>query len=390
MKNLYQVLDLTETANHEEIKKAYRKLSNKWHPDKNSSEEAVGKMQEINEAYNILSDPEKRSKYDMYGEEGLQDDQNPFSGNNIFQNMFNKQHHGISRILETVYIELEQFYSQTKMKTQIEKSISCEDCQSTGFTDKQIHRCKKCGGTGISVIIQHMGNMQIQQQIPCQECRTTGKDLRNKNIICQTCHGKGEKNIKEDIEFDRPHNIIRDNKVHLKGKYIIKDGKKYEITLEIRIKYPENYEMFHNGKLLLKYRISLAESLCGFKKIINHPSGKKIIIESPPGNVITQEDIYLLDRLGLPIESSCGPLYIRFDINYPKSFDIPAHKKLSFEILEKILGGKLTADATKMEISTIDTIDFYNLSLIKKVEGKQDYDSDENIDDSGAPNCSQQ
>ena len=135
-------LDASET----DIKKAYRNLAKKYHPDKNKEAGAEEKFKKISHAYNILSDPDKKRNYDQFGPEGI-DEGMAASGFDPF-NIFNMHARGPSMMHMTHEITLEDYFTKKYTKVLIPKNKKCESCNATGFTDKIVHVCKECNGTG--------------------------------------------------------------------------------------------------------------------------------------------------------------------------------------------------------------------------------------------------
>ncbi|ELU40762.1 chaperone DnaJ [Rhizoctonia solani AG-1 IA] len=182
-KDFYKVLDgnsaMYMSAGDATIKKAYKKLSKKYHPDKNNTPEAKDKFVEISRAYEVLSDSEKRAIYDRHGEDGLKQHEagknapDPFS---MFSNFFGGGHHEQSRKGPTMLTEFE-----VSLADMIKKRILCDHCRGSGAaSDKDIHTCGGCKGQGIKLV--------KQQVFPgmCNECGGRGKVIKK---LCPHCQG---------------------------------------------------------------------------------------------------------------------------------------------------------------------------------------------------------
>jgi len=205
-KGYYRLLGVDENASNNDIKKAFRDLSKKWHPDRfvNKSEaeqkEAEEKFKEINEAYSVLSDEQKRAEY-TNGMEDLGFD--PFSGFNPFD-MF--RHHSRPQqprgndVHVTITITMEEAYNGGTKDVTYDKEVPCHHCNGTGSSDGKSHTCPHCNGTGRHVEISQQGPVTMQNITMCPHCSGTGK---TPSTPCNKCGGKGLEKIKvtENISF---------------------------------------------------------------------------------------------------------------------------------------------------------------------------------------------
>ncbi len=226
-KDYYEILGVPRTATTEEIKKAYRKLVFKYHPDRNPGDsKAEEKLKEINEAFAVLSDPEKRRKYDRYGHEGLGEEEFDFGINfgfsDIFQDIFNVffggnpfQTSGPTRGQDLIYdleIEFEEAVLGTEKTIEIPYHIPCSECGGSGADPKTPPKtCPTCNGRG-SIRIQH-GFFELSKT--CHQCGGSGKVIQKR---CKTCKGKGfvEEVIPVDIHI--PAGSYEGLKLRLRGK----------------------------------------------------------------------------------------------------------------------------------------------------------------------------
>jgi molecular chaperone DnaJ len=189
-RDYYEVLGVEKSATDDDIKKAYRKLAMQHHPDRNqdNKEEAEEKFKEIKEAYETLSDANKRANYDQYGHEGAQFDQN------IFEEFFRRaygQHAARpqrvrrnAEVREVIQVTLEEVATGVEKQVAYTKASSCHTCEGTGSKSKQKSICKACNGTG--GIQQRMGPMVTQAT--CHQCLGAGESVSDK---CGDCGGKG-------------------------------------------------------------------------------------------------------------------------------------------------------------------------------------------------------
>jgi molecular chaperone DnaJ len=223
-RDYYEILGITKSHSEAEIKRAYRNLAMKYHPDKNPDDEhAAEKMKGINEAYAILSDSQKRQLYDTYGHAGLEG----LSSADIFSSVdfaslfreFGLNDFGFSfggGILDSLFggnrssarqsrkgadlkydleITLEEVTSGVEKKLAIPHNKSCSTCRGSGAREGGLHTCLHCKGTGQMVVEQRSGYSVFRQISACRHCRGEGKMIKEK---CPDCHGKGHlQEIKE-------------------------------------------------------------------------------------------------------------------------------------------------------------------------------------------------
>lgn len=340
----YDLLDIPPNSNENEIKKAYRKMSIKWHPDKNpdNKEQATKKFQEISEAYSVLSDDEKRKQYDQFGKEGMEQmnsgpdidpndlfsqffgEGNPFGGNpfggNPFGGSFNFQNRNQPKkehITNEIKIPLKSIYNEETITINYEQKIYCNDCDGTGNIHKEVPDCPHCNGTGVKTTIRRMGPMITQQTAPCNECNGTGKKNTKKEDDCKTCDGKGYTIKKQSIQLPLKNGLSTGNKIHLEG--LGHSFKDYNTDLFLIIKVEEDEKFKRNGDdLVIQVQIELFQSLFGFNKIIKHIDGNLIHVSTKE---ITKDDSYKkIKGLGMKNMNSgrSGDLILNFKIVYPK------------------------------------------------------------------------
>jgi DnaJ-class molecular chaperone len=399
-KSYYDRLEISPNASEDEIKKAYHKKALKYHPDKNKDLDAQEIFQKISQAHEVLSDPTKREIYDKYGEEGLRDD---VSGVDPFSDLIRQMNKGMHKIPTMQFVHtvtLEEIFMKQTTKAKIPLNGKCINCNSTGFSDKKIHLCTCCRGSGYTIQVINHGSTRIQTQSLCKSCNGKKIDTQgNKSLKCQLCQGLGSIQTLEEIEFDIPKNILKESSGHITGKNYIHNGIRIDIIINIKFSLLPNYSLSSDKKLVYTQKINFSESICGFIKKIYHPLSKNIYITCDPGHVIHSKQIYILDGLGFPEKYKIAPMYLLFNITYPETIIIPKKTLLSFSNLAKVLngGGKNTNDVISDSICVDDVYDLKTLPQLKN--HLDDHDSfghdefnecDDNYYDTHSQGCSQQ
>lgn len=360
MKKYYKILEVSENASDVDIKKAYRKMATKYHPDKNleNRAQAEEKFKEVNEAYEVLSDEEKRRLYDRIGDEGFKQQANMGGGGgftdpfDLFSKMFNfggghsdmpdddginmggqgqfpfsflfgngglgGMGRGGNDNIEDIVIRkqttLKSLYCQETINIEFDRQTFCVSCSSSGTKNGKKSVCKSCNGSGKIKMVNQIG-MMIQQVITeCSSCHGSGKFIEKGNE-CNICNGNGMIPEKINTTFKLEKSMIFEKhiKLPIHGNKNIK-GKTGRVILMLDVKTTYNdYEIIRNGHLLKSINISLAEALTGFT--INCPFiDDKMITLSKKG--VTQPNTLLkVNRMGYENNTN---LYIKLNVVFPE------------------------------------------------------------------------
>ena len=240
-RDYYEVLEVPKNATADEIKKAYRKMAIKYHPDKNpDNKDAEEKFKEAAEAYEVLSNPDKRSRYDQFGHAGLHGQQG-FSGmddifshfGDIFGDLFGgggfsfsgfgggggrqAQRHVNrgSNLRLRVKLNLSEINEGVKKKVKVNKYVPCQHCGGSGAQDNSFETCPTCNGRGQTVKIQNSIFGQMQTVSTCPNCGGEGKIIKNR---CSHCNGEGVIAGEEIVEANIPAGVHEGMQLSMRGK----------------------------------------------------------------------------------------------------------------------------------------------------------------------------
>ena len=302
-RDYYEVLGLDKNADEAAIKKAYRQLAKKYHPDANPGDKtAEAKFKEASEAYAVLSDPKKRSQYDQFGhaafEQGGGAGGFDFSGTDfsdffdIFGDMFGGMGGGRSRasrngpmkganLRAAVNISFEEAVFGCKKTIEITLKEPCKECNGTGArAGSSPVTCTKCGGKGQVVYTQQSLFGTIRQVQTCPECNGSGKIIKDK---CPACGGSGYTSERKTLEVEIPAGIDNGQFVRLreKGEPGTNGGPRGDLLVEARVtRHPifqrQEYDIFSTVP------ISYAQAALGGEVLIDTVDGK-VVYDVKPG-----------------------------------------------------------------------------------------------------------
>ncbi|OZJ04624.1 hypothetical protein BZG36_02062 [Bifiguratus adelaidae] len=330
-RDYYKILDVSRNASSREIKKAYKALSKKYHPDKNPGDkEAEQKFVELAEAYEVLNDEEKRRIYDQYGEEGLkqgggqQGFHNPFD---IFAQFFGGGGHfghqerkgkDLQLALE---VTLEDLYSGTTIEIDVSKQVICDHCRGTGAEDPDdIETCPTCQGRGVKVIRHQLAPGMIQQvQTTCDACGGKGKVIKHQ---CSVCKGKKVRRGNEQLTLvvekgmSDGHHVIFERESDEHPDYVPGDIIFTLTTL------PHERFVREGNNLYTKETITLIEALTGFTKTIPQLDNSTITLYRDRGEVTQPGFVQRIPGAGMPhhqYSSDKGDLFVEYSVVLPET-----------------------------------------------------------------------
>jgi len=341
MKDYYAILGVERNASFEEIKKAYRKLALEYHPDRNSSPEAEEKFKEISEAYAVLSDPDKRRKYDAGGFEASEIDfEDLFGGfGSIFEMFFGGGRQRQRRedrysprrgsdLQYTLTITLEESFKGTVKEIEIEKYDNCENCKGSGMApNSKIATCPSCRGRGYVVYQQGFFTMKTA----CNRCNGKGSIITEP---CPYCGGKGRVVKRKTVKVKIPAGIDAGDTLRIpsEGEAGLNGGENGDLYVVIDIKEDSTFK--RQGKdLFVEIPITFSQAALGDAVKIKY-FGEEVELKIPAG--IQSGDLIEVKGKGFPEVGSGkrGSLFVKTILKTPKK--ISGEMKKLFEKLAEL------------------------------------------------------
>lgn len=384
----YEVLGVSKNASQDELKKAYRKAAIKNHPDKGGDPE---KFKELAQAYEVLSDSEKREIYDQYGEDALKEGMgggggghNPFD---IFEQFFGggssrgrRQKHG-EDVVQTLKVSLEDLYNGTSKKLSLSRKALCPKCKGKGSKSGTSGRCYGCQGTGMKVTTRHIGPGMIQQmQHVCSDCRGSGEVINDKDK-CPQCKGVKVTPEKKVLDVNVEKGMQHGQKIVFQGQADeAPDTVTGDIVFVLQLKEHPKFKRKHDD-LYVEHTLSLTESLCGFQFALTHLDGRLLLIKSNPGEVIKPGQSKAINDEGMPHYQRPfmkGRLYIKFNVEFPDSGVLsPNHCKQ----LDAILPARPITRITDMELDECEETTLHDVNIEDEMRRKQQQQQQEAYDE---------
>ena len=316
-RDYYEVLGVPRSASLDDIKKAYRKLAMQYHPDRNpNSKAAEEKFKEINEAYEVLSNEEKRARYDRFGHAGVgtsaaSDGANPFAGRanmedifSAFSDIFGSQfgegfaeatgsrrrsrQRGVpgSDLKIRLKLTLEEIANGVDKTLKVKKQKICDACNGTGSKNSNYDTCPTCNGTGEVRQVSRTMFGQFVNITTCPTCNGEGRIIRDK---CSVCHGEGRVQGEATIKVSIPAGVMEGNYIPLRGQGNagLRGGAPGDLLIVIE---EEEHPYFtrEEDNIVYNLNISFADAVLGAKISVPTLEGS-MVIEIPPGSASGRE-----------------------------------------------------------------------------------------------------
>jgi len=282
-RDYYEVLGVEKTASADEIKKAYRKKAMQYHPDRNPGDKAAEeKFKEAGEAYEVLSDDDKRARYDQYGHQGVDPNFNPgfggFGGGfgdfggfgDIFGDLFggggsSRSTANVPRRGENVAARLDLTFEEAAFGAEKEvvatRIENCTSCNGSGSADGVIETCATCRGSGQVRTTQNFMGMTMQSTTACPTCNGKGKTIKTP---CNTCRGKGKVRRNQRVKVKVPAGVDADQTVRVRGEGCVgsNGGPNGDLLVQIDIRRHKIFER-DGVDVLVELPISFGQAALG-------------------------------------------------------------------------------------------------------------------------------
>lgn len=346
-KDYYEILGVSRNAPKEEIKKAYKKLAMKYHPDVSKDKDAEERFKEISEAYAVLSDDTKRQQYDTFGHQAFdqrytrEDIFRDFNfdeifrefgfGDSIFDIFFGggRRRKRGSDLQYELEINLEEAAFGAEKEISISNFVKCPDCDGTGAKNKETEECSECDGRGQIRKTQRTIFGMFTQTSTCRNCNGAGTIPK---YACNTCLGSGVVKKKKSIKVKIPAGVDNGSMLRLHGEgEFVKDGGSGDLYVVIYIKPHKIFERDGND-IILEVPITFSQAALGCKLSVPTLNGS-IKLNIPPG---TQSGtVFRLKGKGIKYLNSnkLGDQHVKVEVKTPTK--LTKRQRALFEELSK-------------------------------------------------------
>lgn len=351
-RDYYEVLGINKNATEDEIKKSYRKLAVQYHPDRNpGNKEAEEKFKEATEAYEILSDKEKRQNYDRFGFDGVNGSYSDFNSSAAFRDFADIFSHFSSfsdffgfgnrqqkpktskkgqSIRVPINMELKEVMTSVEKDLTYKHLIKCKDCNGTGSKTGKRESCPTCHGTGMKT--QQAGFMTMSRT--CRTCRGLGTIITD---LCDTCHGEGLVTEEKTIKVKIPEGISGDQDIILSnlGNDTTESSEPGDLYVRPVIN-PDPYFLRQGYDLITGLDISFKQAILGDKIKIKNLDNSILDIEIKPGT--QPNEILKIENVGIPFSNSGykrrGDLFIQVNVQIPNIETLDEKSKVSLKNID--------------------------------------------------------
>lgn len=392
----YDLLGVSPSAGETELKKAYRKAALKYHPDKNPSPEAAEKFKQLSQAYEVLSDEQKREIYDTYGEEGLSGG-GPGGmggmggmGDDIFSQFFGGGFGGMGGgatrgpvrgkdIKHTISCTLEELFKGKTSKLALNKTILCKLCEGRGGKEGKIKQCGSCHGQGVKFVTRQMGPMIQRFQTKCDVCQGNG-DICDPKDRCTACRGQKTQSERKILNVHIDPGMKDGQKIVFSGEGDQEPGvTPGDVIFVVDEKAHAKFQR-KGSDLFYECEIDLLTALAGGDVSFKHISGDYVKFHILAGEVISPGATKVIEKQGMPVyrNSERGNLFIKFSVKFPDAH-FASEEKL--QQLESILPPRMQFTIPKGV--EVDECDLTEVDARKHQQGSKRSDAYDSDDEEG-------
>ncbi len=377
-RDYYEILGVDKIASEDEIKKAYRGLAKKYHPDVSTEPKEVAeeKFKKLSEAYEVLSDPEKRKLYDQYGHDGVKqqfgqdgftwddftraDDISDIFGD-IFGSMFgggrgrrsrNSPQQGES-LRYDLEITLKDVLNGTKVNLNVPHSVVCEPCKGTGGEGGKVTTCRKCGGSGqVRTVRQSMFGQMVSVS-DCPDCRGTGRGYDER---CPDCRGTGRVSKDAHISLNIPKGMEEGMRLRVAGEGNAghNGGPAGDLFVVIHVKQDKVFDR-DGTNLWTGITTTYPKLVLGGEEMVTAIDGDKVVLKIPAGTAVGT--VLRVPGKGLPRTNSSprGDMMVRVSVDIPKR--VTEEEKELLMKLDSSAGSKARRGRKGLKDKIQETID---------------------------------
>ncbi|KAI0177275.1 hypothetical protein BJ166DRAFT_506592 [Pestalotiopsis sp. NC0098] len=414
--DLYELLGVEKTSTPDQIKKAYRKLALKHHPDKvpeEQREESEAKFKAVTQAYEILRDDDKREMYDRHGMAAFDPSRGGGMGpevdiNDILAQMFGMGMGGGPGMGggrprgpmkgpddENEYsISLEDLYKGKTVKFAADKQIVCGTCKGSGAKEKvKPDTCQRCKGRGKVEAFRQVGpGMVAREAAVCDRCEGSGNSIKEKDR-CKKCKGKRVVKERKPLEIYIPRGSMQGERIVLEGEADqLPDMRPGDLVFVLA---EEPHDVFNRigADLSADLDITLAEALGGFSRVVlTHLDGRGIKITHPRGKILRPGQVLKVEGEGMPHKrgEDKGDLYLLVKIQFPEDGWLKEDDS-QYDALTKLLPGPAEPISAE-EVDDVEYDDDADIEEMGAQSGDPRYQNEwaDDDDEAGGAQCAQQ
>ncbi|KAH8613933.1 DnaJ domain [Trypanosoma vivax] len=388
-KDYYKILGVSQSASPSEIKKAYRKRALETHPDQGGNKEDFA---EVAEAYECLSNEDRRRVYDQYGSEAASNmnaggNMGGFGGRtaeDIFAEFFKGGMGGfggetrrgppqVPPLEVTLNLTLEEVYKGVVKSPRVNRPTICSECRGFGTkSQKRKPKCAHCDGNGHVVQQHHFGPGMVQQTVTqCPRCNGSGT-MAKADDQCSKCRGMGYRTVTQNVSIDVPAGVPPDVTLVVRGEGgTMPEAQPGDLHVHIQVASHETFKRRGND-LLVKKKITLSEALLGFHLTLKMLDGRSICVEAPKEAVLQPSSVLKVPNEGMPdAHGGRGDLYILTRLKLPRKLTEAQRNAIKQAFGDSKEGSTDTSGKTVTASVMNETVDELESTMASQWEAQQ-------------------